>query len=100
MNSNLTKDAKYLQRILNFAGYNCGAVDGIIGKKTVAAIEMWDKDEKAAAKEYGLFDERTERNLSTLLPICQRYIRAWIKDKVSFWASQNSVEIKITRWYN
>ena len=25
------KDVKYLQRLLNFAGYDCGTVDGIIG---------------------------------------------------------------------
>lgn len=102
MNSNLLRDAKYLQRILNFAGYNCGTVDGIIGKKTLSAIEKWDEDEKSAIKEFGLLDERSERNVRTLLPICQRYIRAWFKDKVDSWAAQNAVEVKIicgTRTY-
>lgn len=42
MNSKLKSDKKYLQRLLNFAGYPCGKVDGVIGLKTLNAISRWD----------------------------------------------------------
>lgn len=102
MEQKLLTDTKYLQRLLNFAGYSCGEVDGIRGRKTNKAIEEWLIDEDAYKKKYGALDSRSEQNLSTLLPICQAYIRAWFKDKVSSWAKQNAVEVKIicgTRTY-
>lgn len=42
-NGDRGEQAKTLQRILNALGHNCGAVDGIIGSKTVAAVKAFQK---------------------------------------------------------
>lgn len=74
----LRADVRYWQTLLRFAGYDCGAVDGIRGKKTKAAEELWFGDAKRYCLDYGgVFDERTERNLATLIPEAQRCVRAW-----------------------
>ena len=96
------KDVKYLQRVLNFAGYDCGAVDGIIGKKTNSALADWLLEEDTYIRKYGKLDERSEKNLQTLLPFLQRDIRRWFKEKVEPWMQKNNVVVKIicgTRTY-
>ena len=35
---------KHIQTYLNVLGYNCGAVDGVVGSKTTAAIKNFQKD--------------------------------------------------------
>ena len=37
---------KIVQAVLNAEGYDCGAADGIIGRKTRAAIEAYQKDQE------------------------------------------------------
>lgn len=101
MNSKLKTDKRYLQRILNFAGYDCGKVDGIVGLKTLNAISRWEQDEDDARSICKL-DERSEGNLTTMLPICQKLIRKWFRDKVLPWAEKRGVIVKIicgTRTY-
>ena len=96
------KDVKYLQRLLNFAGYDCGTVDGIIGKKTNNALAEWLLEEDGYIRKYGKLDERSEKNLQTLLPFLQRDIRRWFKEKVEPWMQKNNVVVKIicgTRTY-
>ncbi len=102
MNEVLLKDTKYLQRLLNFSGYNCGTVDGIRGAKTNKAVEQWLLDEDKYIKRYGTLDERSEKNLQTLIPFLQRDIRRWFKEKVTPWMQSNNVTVKIicgTRTY-
>ena len=102
MNEVLLKDTKYLQRLLNFSGYDCGAVDGIRGAKTNKAIEQWLLDEDKYIKRYGTLDDRSEKNLQTLIPFLQRDIRRWFKEKVTPWMQSNNVTVKIicgTRTY-
>lgn len=102
MNEVLLKDTKYLQRLLNFSGYNCGTVDGIRGAKTNKAVEQWLLDEDKYIKRYGTLDERSEKNLQTLIPFLQRDIRRWFKEKVTPWMQNNNVTVKIicgTRTY-
>lgn len=70
-------DIKTRQRILNLAGYNAGAVDGIAGPKTAAAQTKWDAVHAALA-EHRPLDSRTERNLQTLLPQFCAAARAWL----------------------
>lgn len=41
--SSKTSSNKILQKRLNELGFNCGAIDGIIGKKTKAAIKSFQK---------------------------------------------------------
>ena len=95
MNSKLVKDTKYLQRLLTFAGYPCGVIDGIRGRKTNAAAYQWLMDEEKAKQELGTFDSRTEDNLNTLIPSLQRAVREWLKNKVMPWAEAEGITVKI-----
>lgn len=89
------KDTYYLQRILKFAGYDCGIIDGIRGAKTNKAIENWLLDCDKYRKEYGILDERTEKNLDSLLPSVQKVFRVWYAEKVKAWQEKNGVTVKI-----
>lgn len=40
---------KHWQMFLNLNGYNCGAVDGIFGSKTEAAVKKWQKEHNLVA---------------------------------------------------
>lgn len=44
---------KWLQGKLNSLGYNCGAVDGIAGDKTMNAVYNWQSDHKLGRGYYG-----------------------------------------------
>lgn len=68
MNNKLTSDKTYLQRVLKLAGYYTGKIDGIAGKLTQNAVALWEKEEQEARAVYGEFDERTENNLTTIIP--------------------------------
>ncbi len=48
---------KAVQKKLNSLGYDCGTADGIIGKKTKAAIKAFEKDNDLKAD--GLLDRTT-----------------------------------------
>ena len=84
-----------MQRILKFAGYECGQIDGIRGAKTNKAIENWLLDCDKYRKQYGTLDERTEKNLESLLPCVQRAFRKWYAEKVKGWQEKHSVTVKI-----
>lgn len=43
-NGDRGSDVKEVQEILNAKGYNCGEVDGIFGKKTLAAVKAFQQD--------------------------------------------------------
>lgn len=77
--SDLQKDTFYWQRLLRLAGYYHGAIDGIPGNGTWAGEERWATDADRYKMETGRFDERTERNISTLLPEAQKAARQWFK---------------------
>lgn len=86
---------------MRLAGYYHGSIDGIIGVQSMAAMQQWDFDEQQAKNEYGTFDERTESNLSTLLPVAQKHARKWL-NSVMVWAAKNGLVVKIicgTRTY-
>lgn len=72
-------DTKYWQRMLKLAGYYAGAIDGIRGVLQEAAEIKWRQMEYAAQQEYGMFDERSEKNIATLIPAAQRIARKWLK---------------------
>jgi peptidoglycan hydrolase-like protein with peptidoglycan-binding domain len=44
------EDVKDLQKLLKNAGYDVGAIDGIFGKKTDAAVRMYQNDHIDACK--------------------------------------------------
>lgn len=77
MNNKLKEDKIYLQRLLRLAGYYNGKIDGIVGTMTQKALDIWEKEEKDAQALYGIFDARTENNLTSLLPVAQRAFRKW-----------------------
>lgn len=87
-------DVRTWQRILKFHGYDCGAIDGIRGKKTAAAEARWDEDAARAKAEIGVFDERTEGNLETVAPVLQGKVRTWLK-KVRSAAAGMGYEVRI-----
>lgn len=89
----LRADVAYWQRLLKFHGYDCGKVDGIRGKNTRHAEELWDADAERS-KRYGVFDERTEGNLATVAPRVQELIRMWLT-KAKEAAAQLQYEVKI-----
>ena len=70
----ITEDVKTDQRLMNLAGYAAGAVDGIVGRRTRAAYERWER----ALPDLSGLDERTVRNLRTLLPEVQVAVRDWL----------------------
>lgn len=88
-------DIFYLQRILHLGGYDCGEVDGIRGRKTNKALERWLLDADLYKRSYGTLDSRSEKNIETLLPICQKLVRQWFLNKVRYWANDNEVVVKI-----
>ena len=73
------QDARFWQRLLRLGGYYKGKTDGIIGKQSWTAAAAWEADAEKFRKELGTFDERTERNLATLLPSTQRAARLWLR---------------------
>ena len=73
------KDVRFWQRLLTFAGYAPGKVDGVNGRKTKAAAQEWLNDAARIKAEIGSFDERSERNIATLTPETQRAARIWLK---------------------
>lgn len=70
----------YRQRMLRLAGYYDGEIDGIAGKLTRAAEKAWDAEVaryKAMYDEVCIFDDRSEKNILTLLPRAQYAARGW-----------------------
>lgn len=90
----IKKDTEYWQRLLRLGGYNPGAIDGIEGPKTRAAAKQWAVEAHRSKCDYGEFDERTEANLSTLLPKAQNAIRDWL-NKATYEALKDGLVIKI-----
>lgn len=75
----LKKDPYFWQRLLTFAGFSLGRIDGIIGVKTRAAETRWAEEASSILAEQGAFDERSERNISTLIPETQEAARKWLR---------------------
>lgn len=77
--SDLEKAPCYWQRLLRLGGYYEKAIDGVIGTDTQSGAQRWAADAARYKRETGEFDERTERNLSTLLPEAQKAARQWFQ---------------------
>ena len=75
----IRRDRMFWQRMLKLGGYYVGHIDGIRGVLQEAAEDAWAADEYAAKQEFGVFDERSEQNIATLLPAAQRLARCWQK---------------------
>ncbi len=97
----IRKDTKFWQRLLKLAGYYTGAIDGIRGVLQEAAETKWEQAEYKAKQEFGVYDERSEKNIATLLPAAQRVAREWLSKAVPE-GKKNGFAVKIiggTRTY-
>lgn len=90
----IKKDTAYWQKLLRLGGYNPGTIDGIEGPKTRAAAAAWEADAAKYKREYGEFDERTEGNLATLIPLAQKKLRRFMKHAVRQ-AKVDGFEVKL-----
>lgn len=96
-------DIIFLQRLLRLGGFNPGVIDGIKGRRTNAALDAWNAAAAAYKAKYGAFDERTEKNLATLLPGVQARARHWLKTGVKKYEEITGFDVKIicgTRTYS
>lgn len=71
-------DVLFLQRLLKCAGFYAGALDGIWGPLTDAAVDRFDDLSDAQAARLGTFDRRSERCIRTLLPKAQEVARQFM----------------------
>lgn len=93
--SDLYKDTRQMQRQLKLAGLYSGRIDGINGPKTTAGWQRWLAMAANAKAKYGTLDERSERNLATVLPELQHAIREWMGHRVLLWAAKRGLAVRI-----
>lgn len=72
-------DVVFTQRLLKCAGLYAGALDGVWGPVTDAAIERFELECEAIAADLGVFDRSTERHIRTLQPRAQRAAREFMR---------------------
>lgn len=87
----ITDDVKTDQRLLNLAGFKAGKVDGVVGPRTQAAYDRW----AAAAPDLSGVDERSARNLATLLPEVALEVRDWLVWQAVPYAKKLGYVVKI-----
>lgn len=68
---NFKSDPYFAQRFFSCAGLYTDTIDGIYGKNSIKAEADFNKLFVKYAEQYGRFDDRTEGNISTLLPKAQ-----------------------------
>lgn len=68
---NIKGDILFAQRLLSSCGLYTGKLDGSYGDLTRKAEDAFNKLFVKYAEQYGRFDDRTEANISTLLPKTQ-----------------------------
>lgn len=73
--ADLKKDTLYFQRLLKFAGFYEGNLDGKTGPLTRAADKAWQADHAYLAERFGKFCDRTEAHLLTVVPMLALNIR-------------------------
>lgn len=87
----ITGDVKTDQRLLNLAGFKAGKVDGIVGPRTQAAYERW----RAVEPELGAVDERSSKNIRTMLPEAQVVVRDWLLEQAMPAAKELGYVVKV-----
>lgn len=93
--TDLYKDTRQRQRQLKLAGLYTGRIDGVAGPLTTAAWQRWLAMAAEAKAKYGALDERSERNLATVLPELQRSLREWMVKRVQPWAAKRGWAVRI-----
>lgn len=72
-------DILFYQRILSVAGIYKGKLDGKWSAAVDAADQAFSAEFEQIAAERGVFDQRSESNIGTLLPDTQRAARSFLK---------------------
>lgn len=93
--TDLYKDTRQRQRQLKLAGLYTGRIDGVAGPLTTAAWQRWLAMAAEAKAKYGTLDERSERNLATVLPELQHAIREWMVQRVLLWAAKRNLAVRV-----
>lgn len=73
------EDVLFLQRFLTSAGFYKGKLDGRYGDKTDKALTAFENKAQEIADEFGMFDNRSERNIKSLQPKAQKAARVFLK---------------------
>ena len=71
-------DVLFYQRFLKANGFYPFKLDGIWGTKTDAADQAFVQQSKVIAQEEGVFDDRSETNIFTLVPKAQILVREFL----------------------
>lgn len=74
----LKDDILFYQRFLKASGYYKGKLDGKWGPQTNKADADFTAQGKLIANKYGIFDDRSESNIITLLPKAQKAARIFL----------------------
>jgi len=72
------EDVLFLQRLLKGAGFYGGALDGLWGPKTDAAVQAFEARERELRQVHGELDARSEANLQLLHPKAQEAARVFL----------------------
>ena len=72
------EDVVFLQRFLKCAGLYPAKLDGIWGPKTDAAVDTFENQTEALARQLGTFDRTSERHIRTLQPKAQEQARRFM----------------------
>ena len=72
------EDVVFLQRFLKCAGLYAGGLDGIWGPKTDGAVDAFENETEALARQVGTFDRTSERHIRTLQPRAQEQARRFM----------------------
>lgn len=91
----MVNDIATRQRILNLAGFGPLVVDGIRGPKTKAAEKKWNDEQEIIVRDFGMLDDRSEKNVRTLLPEFQRVTRSWFVARAVPVAKSLGLTVKI-----
>ena len=90
VNHGTTRAAKMLQMVLNEAGFNCGLIDGMIGKLTVDATQAALEDIGAVELNNLLVTERLTfyHRIVARNPNQRVFINGWRKRAMTFWTDK------------
>jgi len=93
----MNKQTLFTQRFLSSASLYNGKLDGIKGPLTHAAEQQFKRQANNIQILFGIFDKRSEANISTLLPKAQIAARQMLKAALAF--NLNAQIISGTRTY-
>jgi peptidoglycan LD-endopeptidase CwlK len=76
-------DVLFYQRLLSCAGFYTDRLDGQWGDNTDTADKAFVAKGDQLAASFGLFDQRTERNIRSLMPVAQEAARKSLRKVIA-----------------